>query len=159
MPIVDSILRDNVLQVDGTRNVTERHTDHRGGVHDVSYRCPADINPQLVLEERAIKLGAEIDAREAAEAIAHNFTLPLTKFQFRQRFTPAEQQAIDEFNTTFESSGLLSAAQKSAIRTNLENFRASEGVYLNDPATIAGVNMYEALGLIEVGRAVEILNG
>lgn len=159
MPIVESILRDNVLQADGTRNVTERHTDHKGGVHDVTYRCPVGIDPQLVMEERAAKLGAQIDARDAAEVVARDFALPYTKFQFRQRYTLDEQKAIDDFNATFESNAQLTAEQKAEIRTALENFKASGGVYLNDPATISGVQMHEDLGLIAVGRAAEILNG
>ena len=85
MPIVESTMRSNTLQADGTRNVTERHTDNSGRTYDITYVCPVGVDPALVMQARAGKLGAVVDARDAAEALAHDFSLPLTKFQFRQR--------------------------------------------------------------------------
>ena len=53
---------------------------------------------------------------------------------------------------------LLVIARRASGRM-LEDYKAASEVRLSDPATIAAVQMYEGLGLIAYGRAVEVLNG
>lgn len=159
MPIVQSEIRSITTQANGSRHVVERHTDHNGKTYDVSYFAAPELEVSPVLSSRATQMGAAIDARELASQEAANFEIPLTKYQFRQLFTYTERLAIDAFNRSFEDNGSLTVEQKAAIRTNLEDFSASGAVYLGNPATIAGVQLYETLGLIAVGRAAEILAG
>lgn len=159
MPIVFSEIRTITTQVDGSRHVFERHVDHNGKTHDINYLADATLDVDMVLSARAVQLGAAIDARQLADQEAANFEVPLSKYQFRQRFTYDGRLAIDAFNRTFEDNDNLTTEQKAAIRTNLEDFAASGAVYLGNPATVAGVQLYEALGLIAAGRAAEILAG
>ena len=70
----------------------------------------------------------------------------LTKFQFMSRFTVAERVAI----TT-------ASIQSAALSDWVALFKLTEEMNLNDPQTIAGVQMLEAGGIIGVGRTVEIL--
>lgn len=154
MPIVDSVVVTETLQADGRRSVLERHTDHQGRTYDVPYFAAADLDIEQVLNLRAVNIGREIDAKEAAAAAAAEFRIPLTKYEFRQRFAPAERAACDAFNAGFEAHPALSAEQKAAIRTGLEDFRAASAV---DPVlAMPMLQMYEALGLIAPGRASEI---
>lgn len=81
-----------------------------------------------------------------------------TKLEFRRRFTPAEQEYIDEFNATFEGNERLSAEQKRKVRTGLKNFDAALDVSLADPDIPMLLGIYTMLGLLAEGRAVEILS-
>lgn len=65
--------------------------------------------------------------------------------------------AIDEFNAGYATNPLLTAEQKAALRVTLEDYRAAQNILPTDSGTIRGVQMYEALGLIAVGRAAEVL--
>jgi len=71
----------------------------------------------------------------------------LTKFQFISRFTTEERITI---------MGL--AKTNSAISDWMELFKLTEEINLNDPKTKGGIEMLEQGGIIEVGRADEILN-
>lgn len=82
----------------------------------------------------------------------------LTHLQFRRLFTPAEQESCDELEVTFEANAALSAAQKRGLRTGYKNFYAASEVNLDDPAIPPMLGLYEALGLIDAGRAAEILS-
>lgn len=154
MPIIESVIVTATPQANGSRSVLERHTDHQGRTYDVPYFAAPDLDIEQVLSLRAANIGREIDAREAAAAEAAGFRIPLTKYEFRQRFTPAERAACDAFNAGFEAHPALSAEQKSDIRTGLEDFRAVSEV---DPVlAMPMLAMYEALGLLAPGRAAEI---
>ena len=146
-------------QADGGSYVVETHLLSDGRTISYEYLAPAGLDIESVKVLRSAKIESTIQAREAAVGIVDASVVPLTKFEFRQLFAPTERAAIDAFNAGFEASGALSAEQKAAIRTNLEDYKASGAVYLNNPATIAGVQLYESLGLIAAGRAAEILGG
>lgn len=155
MPILNSTIV-NTLPSNPTNPypVIERHTDHNGKSYDVTYLAEVGVDTDAVLLARAAKLGAEIDSREEAELIASNFSIPLTKYQFRQRFTQEERMACDAFNISFESHPLLTDDQKAFIRTGLEDFKVAEAV--DPPKAMPLLQMYEALGLIGSDRAAEI---
>ena len=147
-------------QQDGRRYIKERHLLDDGRSVDFEYLADDQINPDAVMAERAARLSAELQAQDAAIAEASNGSLPLTKYQFRQRFTFPERVAIDQFNGgAYLVSDALTVEQKAGMTTMLEDYKAATEVRLSDPATIAAVQMYEGLGLIAYGRAVEVLNG
>jgi hypothetical protein len=81
----------------------------------------------------------------------------LTHIEFRRLFTPFEQQLSDEFEVTFESNGALTVEQKRSLRTGYKNFHAATVVDKDDPDVAPMLGLYEALGIIAVGRAAEIL--
>jgi len=59
MPILQSTFTSTV-QADGSRSVHERHMDHNGKTYDIQYFAPESMDVDLVLSERAARLGAEI---------------------------------------------------------------------------------------------------
>jgi hypothetical protein len=148
MPIVSSLIVSQVPQVDGRISVTERHRDHNGVDHDVVYLAPADMELDAVLSARAIKMGAEIDRREAIEAESLNFELPISQVNYVRRFTTTERHAI-----------------YAATKTNVEVedfwnmlLLATGGVHLSAPEVQAGLQLFEQAGLIASGRAAVIGN-
>jgi len=157
--IIQSMHTEGATQADGRVFVTERHLLSDGRTVEFEYLADDTINRDAVMTARATRIAAQIAARDAANGIAAEGSAPLTKYQFRQLFTYPERIAIDAFNLSFESNAQLTAEQKAAIRTNLADFAASSAVHLSNPQTMAGVQMYEALGLIAPGRAAEIING
>lgn len=158
MPILTSvIINEFPANPTGIYPVTERHTDHNGRTYDVAYQCEAETDPQLVMSLRAQRLGAEIDARERAEAEANNFVLPVSKVAWRRRFTTTEQDAIDAFNEGgYLTHPALDEATKGAIRRGLVLYAETSEVNPLDPDTQALLGLYTALGLLAPGRAAEI---
>ena len=142
-----------------TRSITEQHTHSDGTTQLHSYITDMSLDVELAMQLRVQKMNAVIAAREAAEAEANNFEVPMFKAEFRDRFTDVEQVAISEFNATFTSNPNLTAEQIASIRSGLDYYNDAGRVYLSNPKTIAFVQMYEALGLIGTGRAAEVLNG
>lgn len=72
---------------------------------------------------------------------------PLTKFQFISRLTMGERLAIYTAENT-----------NPTIKMWLEMFRICQEIEPDNPDTIQGVQMLEALGFIGVGRAEQILH-
>ena len=81
----------------------------------------------------------------------------LTKYEFRKRFTIEERERLDTFNASFEANPSIPDQHKAKLRTGLKDYEASTGVELLDPATIAMVRFYETLGLLDAGRADQVL--
>lgn len=75
----------------------------------------------------------------------------LTKYQFRQRLTLAEQVAIDNTDTA-----QLPGTVKAYVRTINRMFDAASEVDLRDPATLWAVGYLEQAGLVAMGRAAQI---
>lgn len=157
--VTNSTTLTGAVQADGRVRTHETHLLSDGREFTFDYDREPGTDPDAVLTARAARINAEMAAREAADIEAANGEIPLTKYQFRQRFTHTERMAIDAFNATFEANGDLTAEQKGAIRTALADLDASQAVSLTNTSTIAGVQMYEALELLAEGRAAEILNG
>ncbi len=100
-------------------------------------------------------LCADIVGVSLPDAVAAQTTL--TKYQFRKRFTDAEKYRCDAFNATFESNPNLTDEAKAAIRSGLEDYRASQEISLLEPGVHAMLLMYEQLGLLDApGRAQQI---
>ena len=76
---------------------------------------------------------------------------------FRLRFTPAEKAAIEWAAVDRPELPEALRLQAAALRATLADQAASPFIHLEDPATVAGVQGLEALGIIAPGRALEIL--
>lgn len=157
MPITSSTFTEGPTQADGRRNVTETHVDDTGAVY--KYEWLGAQNVTAVINARASLLNTQLSDRAAAAALVAGTKLPLTKLEFRRRFTSTEQEAVDDFNANYKGNGGLTPAQKRTICTALENLNAAEYIQLSDASTIAGVNLYVSVGIITAARASEILNG
>ena len=76
---------------------------------------------------------------------------------FRRRFTPAEKAAIEWAAVDRPDQPEAMRMQAAALRATLADQAAAQFIHLDDPATVAGVQGLEALGIIAPGRALEIL--
>lgn len=156
--IASSSYTVGVPQADGRSYVKERHLLDDGRTIEFEYLAGSSVDPDAVMVERATRLNAELAANEAAAAEAANGSLPLTKYQFRQLRTQEERISCDKFEATYDSNPALTDEQIATIRTFLRDYAEAQEVRLTDPSTIAGVQLWESLGLIAPGRAEEILN-
>ena len=78
-------------------------------------------------------------------------------FGFRRRFTPSEKAAIEWAAVDRPDQPEAQRMQAAALRATLADQAAAQFIHLDDPATVVGVQGLEALGIIEPGRALEIL--
>lgn len=69
MPITSSVIIEDAIQIDGRRRITERHADHLGGVHNVSYIAEAGADAALMLPTRALLIEDQLAAAEIAANI------------------------------------------------------------------------------------------
>lgn len=150
--------QDAQPQVDGRFGVRETHTDTEGRQYDYSYLCPVGVSPQVVLEERAVVLNAQLAEREAARLIVAGTMLPLTKLKFRELFTPTERMGIDALHAGFESHPSLTTEQKAVIRTGLEDYRMAEQIDRPFDARVQQMlGLYVSMGLLTAERAAAIV--
>ena len=78
---------------------------------------------------------------------------PMTKYQFRSRFTLAELVAMDNF----ASSSTLTDVQKATLNTITKNFDLADNIDITNSATIQGVEYLVSAGILTQDRATEIL--
>jgi cell division inhibitor SulA len=83
-------------QADGRWFVSETHSLPDGQAYTYEWLSDGSLNPQLVMEERAVVIAATLAAREAARAAVVGTSVPLTRFEFLDRFTTAERVGIRE---------------------------------------------------------------
>lgn len=83
----------------------------------------------------------------------------LTKLEYRRLFTFEERMAIDSFTANYLGIAFLSAEQKSAIRTSLQDYADAQDINLDDADTVRGIGLYVQFGLIQPNRLAEVLNG
>lgn len=159
MPIIQSIILSQIPQIDGRLDVTEKHIYDDGDTQLVNYLADPSLDLQYVADLRASNINRELEAKVLAETIAMNYEVPLFKAEFRDKFTSQEQILIDNFNANYQSNSNLSSEQKAVILSALAYYADARRIYLKHPKTISFVNMYEQLGIINTGRAMEILNG
>lgn len=149
--IVNSAYTEGPPQADGRRWVRETHITNDGD--ELKYEWLGTQDAQMVLDERASVLNAQYAASAAARALVQGSLIPLSKLEFRNLFGPAKP-AIDAFNAGFEASPLLTAEQKAAIRSGLEDFK--EAKYIERPFrpdVLQLLGLYEALGLLSKAQA------
>lgn len=114
-------------------------------MHTAEYLASPGFDVEAVLLARAVNLGTAIDMREAVEAEASNFEVPLTRIQYVRRFTSAERKAI------------AAAAKTNDDVAEFWNMLGwADGVHLSAPEVQSALAMFEAAGLIGAGRAAEI---
>lgn len=148
MPIVSSQITQQLPQANGTSLVWEIHTDHNGRTYEFSYTAAVGVDVNLVLADRALVVGAEVDAREQAEQIANGGALPLTPYGLLNRFTMPERIAARTLAKT-----------DPVVEDILFMVQNAQGVYLTDAATVQGVGYLQSVGILTAERAAAILNG
>lgn len=99
-------------EANGVVFVTEKHIFEDGDSHLYSYQTAPNSDLILAMNLRRQNMNAAITKKEQAEAEAMNFEILISKREFRDKFTQAEQEAIDEFNATYQSNPALTAQQK-----------------------------------------------
>lgn len=72
----------------------------------------------------------------------------LSKLDFMNRFTMPEMAAV-----------YTAAKQNVLVEILLDQLKMAEFINTTDPRVMMGINMLEQAGLIDAGRASEILNG
>lgn len=149
--IVTSNYTEGPPQADGRRWVRETHVTTDGD--ELKFDWLGTQDAQIVLDERAALLNAQYAARAAARALVAGSLIPLSKLEFRNLFGAAKP-AIDAFNAGFEASTLLSAEQKAAIRSGLEDFK--EARYIERPFradVLALIGLYQTIGILSAEQA------
>ena len=81
----------------------------------------------------------------------------ITRLAFRKRFTQAEKVALEIAALDDPSATPAQRAQAAALRAYLKDVDSAQFINLADAHAVAGVQTLEAAGLLEEGRAAEIL--
>lgn len=77
---------------------------------------------------------------------------------FRRRFTPEEKAAIEWAAVDRPEQPEAARMQAAALRATLADQAAAQFIDLEDLATAQGVQILELLGILDPGRALEILS-
>ncbi|MDD2885279.1 MAG: hypothetical protein PHT48_09575 [Dechloromonas sp.] len=155
--VTESYIESTSQQADGTILVVERHVISDGRIVTKTYYAQNESDIQPIMQAMAVKIQADLDAKARITAEAHNYELPLSRRDFIDRYTLAEQGVIQTQYLTFMSNPNYTDEIKGHIAAGKAYFDAGNSVYLSSPLTIAGVQLHEALGWIAPGRANEIL--
>jgi len=134
------------VQADGRFYVRETHTASNGQVIQPEYLCDGTLDPQLVLEERAKVIVATLRAREAARLAVVGTEVPWTKFEYLERFTPAERLAVR-----------ARAKADPVVEDFMELMNASGGIYPS--LARPGLQYLASVGILSFDRATEIGGG
>lgn len=76
---------------------------------------------------------------------------------FRRRFTPAEKATIEWASVDKPEQTTEQRQQSAMLRATLADQAAAKFIDLADPATVAGVQALQAMGIIDASRADAIL--
>ena len=82
----------------------------------------------------------------------------ITRLAFRNRFTQAEKVALELAALDNPSAPMAQRQQSAALRAHLKDLDAASWVDLTRPEAVAALQMLEASGLIDEGRAAAILD-
>ena len=150
MPIVTSTYQANPPDAEGRMFIVERHTDHTGKEHMITYTCDPGLDPENIMQLRANRIGAEIDKAEAEALIASGGEMvkAWSQVTYWKLFTPDEYAACRDLALTNNTADYL-----------LTVLKATPVIYANDPALLQGLDFFTAYGCLTVGRKEEILNG
>ena len=83
-------------------------------------------------------------------SIANASTTKITRLAFLNRFTDSEAVQID-------LASMGATVQAAMLRRELKRIDSASHIDLTDPSLANGLNMLETVGLMNAGRAVEIL--
>lgn len=152
--IVSSSYTEGPPQADGRRWVRETHITSDSD--ELKYEWLGTQDAQMVLDERVAVLNAQYAARAAARTLVQGSLIPLSKLEFRNLFGAAKPD-IDAFNAGFEQNQMLTAEQKAAIRSGLEDFK--EAKYIERPFrpdVLQLIGLYESIGLLSKAQADKV---
>lgn len=145
-------------QLGGGRYTYERHVDDLGRPLTYGpYLCADSMNPELIMQARAVRLNAEFAARDAEASEAAQGRIPWSKLEFRDQLGSATEAAMDYFFATFESNEDLSAEQKAVIRTGWNRYK--EAHYIERPLrseVLSLLGLFKLLGMITQAKIDEI---
>lgn len=82
----------------------------------------------------------------------------LAPLAFRRRFTQDERAAIEWAAVDRADQSVPERMQAARLRATLKDQEQADFIDLDDPDTATGVQLLEALGLIQNGRAAEVLS-
>ena len=142
--IVSSVIMNQVPQVDGRFDVTELHTHADGRTETFNYLADADLDLQVVADQRAANINAALAAQEAAIAAATQYEIPLTPVEIMRRLSPSEWAA-------FQASSDTAIAYFRAV------FDKTSVVYRNDLLTQAGFAALVSAGILSAERVAEVM--
>ena len=138
----EQVLADKVISEKQWRNSELERTDKFANIKDYPYYY-ATISYRENLRDYPTSVDFPNGERPELDKTIKN---SLTKYQFMSRFNKDERKSITAL-----------AKSNADIEDWMALFELTEEINLNDPQTIAGVQMLEAGEIIGVGRAVEIL--
>lgn len=158
--IISSTYTTGVTQADGRIPVTEMHVRSDQRTEIAEYLAVPGMDLSAVMSARAQRLNEQFADEEAIAGAALENTI-LTTVEFERLFSDEEFNVVIPFlEGGFEAHPALTDEQKTAVRRGMREYnKTRDGVNLRDPRTIGMLQMLEALGLIGVGRAVEIMGG
>ena len=82
MAIVLSEIVDDAPQIDGRRHVRERHTDHVGGLHYVTYLAEAETDAAAVMAGRVAQIEEQLRQAEINANMAKCLNAELDTYTF-----------------------------------------------------------------------------
>jgi len=150
MPIITSTFQADPPDLLGRTAIIERHTDHTGREHMISYTCDPGLDPANIMALRAEIIGAEVDKAEA-EALVAIGGVPIkvwSQTEYWKLFTPDEYALCKALALTDAKADYL-----------LTVLKASPTIHANDPALLMGLQYFTATGCLPVGKMETILNG
>lgn len=146
-------------QVGGGRYTTERHTDNLGRPLSFGpYLCAEGMDPQAIMQARAVRLNADFALREAEATESANGRIPWSKLDFRDQLGQQTEVAMDAFFAGFEAHPALTTEQKAVIRTGYNRYR--EAHYIErplKPEVLSLLGLLQQLGLITQERIDSIV--
>lgn len=96
MPITASIIVEDRAQADGRRWVRERHTDHVGGQHFVSYLAEPESNATATMTARVASIEAQLKQAEINANLAKALNGETNTFTFQHSTANENLAALRE---------------------------------------------------------------
>lgn len=123
--------------------------------------CRTPLRSYLITATPAVGQ-TQFDALTAVmEATDETNILPtrhVTKLAFRNRFTQAEKVAIEIAQLDNPAAAMQQRAMAAALRASQQDIACATYIDLDRADTRSGVQQLEAVGLLTVGRATQILD-
>jgi hypothetical protein len=101
---------------------------------------------------------AEVNINPDGSINAENTGTRITKLSFRNRFATSEKAALEIAALDNPQADMQARGMAATLRAYLEDVQAATFIDLSRTDTRAGVMMLEQVGLINVGRALQILD-
>jgi hypothetical protein len=150
MPIISSIYQAEPPDALDRIAIVERHVDHTGHEHMISYICDSGLDPENIMNLRAVRIGAEVDKAEAEKlaALGGVAAKSWTQVNFWKLFLVTEYAACKTMAETDPTADYL-----------ITLLKAASVIHADDPSLMVGLKYFTTIGCLAAGRAEEILNG